>query len=63
MKIIAIFFYGVFASLVALYAHDSFLERKYGFDSTAVRKILGECEASLPRNKSCKVVISVKVKE
>lgn len=63
MKIIAIFLYGVFASLVALYANDSFLERKYGFDSTAARKILEECEASLPRNQSCEMVISVEVKE
>lgn len=63
MKIVAIFLYGVLASLVALYVYDPSLEHNYGFDSTAVRKILEECEASLPRNQSCEVVISVKVKE
>ena len=35
----------------------------FNFEAQEVAEMVRECEASLPRNQSCEVVISVKVRE
>lgn len=38
-------------------------ETTFNFKAGEVAELIRECESSLPRNQSCEVVISVKVKE
>lgn len=38
-------------------------ETNFNFKAHEVAEMVRECEANLPRNQSCEVVISVKVKE
>jgi hypothetical protein len=62
-EFIVIVLFGVGTVIVGASVYKSLLHYGYGVNVRELLTLLDECEAHLPRNQSCEVVISVRVKE